>query len=510
MFGPGGVFWLLRHEFRLSWRGWWSNTRARGNGRIVLYLFLGGLLAFGGYSIARVIAHVTPTPSPIVLGIIGAVFVVLLTLMVSQALMLITEALYMRGDLDLLLASPLPAWRILIVRMAAIALNVAALYLLLCFAVFIWLPLFGGWHWMSFAPSVFALALLATAIGLIIARGLFILIGPRATRVAAQILAAIIGAAFFLSAQSPNFVSRADRASMYRALGEKLTAFFGHPESPLSLPARSALGDPIAATAWLGGAFAIYVLAVWWFARRFASSAASIAALGNARRKRDERLRATAGGLTRSLVRKEWRLLLRDPFLLSQILLQLIYLLPLFLVFWRGTRDEGFGQQSIALYSGAFVLLSSTLASSLAWLTVSAEDAPDLIAAAPVSRDKIDLAKALAAGLPVGALMLIPIGFAGYIAPVAAFWLILGVGMAIASACLIAIWHQVPGNRKNFRRRARGSLVANLGQMFVILGWSAATGLAVNGWAIAAIIPALIALGLLLALHESRKPPVLP
>ena len=77
----------------------------------------------------------------------------------------------------------------------------------------------------------------------------------------------------------------------------------------------------------------------------------------------------------------------------------------------------------------------------------------------------------------------------------AGFWLLLGGGAAIVSTCLIAIWHQTPGNRKEFRRRTRGSLMLNFGRSFVALGWIAATGLAVVRLAAAAIIPALIALG---------------
>jgi ABC-2 type transport system permease protein len=80
----------------------------------------------------------------------------------------------------------------------------------------------------------------------------------------------------------------------------------------------------------------------------------------------------------------------------------------------------------------------------------------------------------------------------------------LGGAGAIISACLIAIWYQKPGTRKNFRRRTRAGFFVNMGQAFVTLSWASATGLAVAGWALASIIPVLIASGLLLAMHESR------
>lgn len=507
MFGPGGVLFLLAHEMRLAWRGWRAASRSRGAGSWVLYIFLAVMLGFMSFWIARGLSYVEPTIGATSVGLITAVFAVLASLMLSQALLLITEALYQRGDFDLLLSSPLPPWRILTVRMAAIAVNVALLYLLLAGAVFLWLPLFGGWAWMGMLPAVLGLALLVTAFGLLLTHGLTLVLGPRNTRVAAQVLGAIIGGAAFLAFQSPNLLPRSERAEYMERGVQALTNWFADTQSPWALPARAVLGDAGAIAIWLTACIAIYAIAVWWFGLGFARAAASNAGAG-ARKRRDTRVARTEGGLTRSLVRKEWRLLWRDPLLLSQILLQLIYLLPLFFVFARSMNEGEFGRAQISLFSGAFVLLSATLASSLAWLTVSAEDAPDLIAAAPIARDKAEQAKAIAAATPVAVLMLVPILGAAFIAPMAGFWLALGVGAAIISACCIAIWHQKPGSRKDFRRRrAYGSFGSAMGQAFVLMGWSAATGLAVNGWPLASIIPALIALGLLLALHESRPKP---
>jgi ABC-2 type transport system permease protein len=240
---------------------------------------------------------------------------------------------------------------------------------------------------------------------------------------------------------------------------------------------------------------------------RFVANAASIAGAGG-RRKRDLSEKTMRGGLTTSLVRKEWRLLLRDPLLLSQILVQLLYLLPLFGVFALRIGEEGLERFAIGGFASAFVVLATSLSASLAWLTVSAEDAPDLIAAAPVPRDEIDNAKAIAAGAPIAVLISAPaIGAAFFISAMAGVWLFIGGLCAIASACLIAIWHQAPGSRKNFRRRTRGSFLVGFGQLFVTLGWTGATALAVVGWPLFALLPALIALGALLALHESRPKP---
>ncbi|MEQ1619333.1 MAG: hypothetical protein ABL883_13435 [Terricaulis sp.] len=472
----------------------------------MLYLFLGGFLLFIGYWAARGLSYATPEATPFSIGMITLAFLLLSTLMLSAALVQTTDALYQRGDLDLLLASPLPPWRILIVRMSAIAINVAMFYLLLLGAIWVWLPFMGGGaRWMGLAPSVLSLSLLVTGIGLFVARAMFALIGPRNTRVVSQILAGVVGAAIFVAFQAQNLVPREDRGRFMGDAIAALTQALGQPESLSSLPARAALGEPLALGAWVGFCVLFFMFAVWWFGRSFASNAAAIASMGAARKRTDKRVREFRQGLVRALVFKEWRLLARDPLLLSQIALQLIYLLPLFFIFARDLGEEGFGRTQIGVFSGAFVLLSSTLASSLAWLTVSAEDTPDLIAAAPLPREQVERAKAMAAGAPVAALMVLPVAGALFIDPAAALWLAGGIAAAIISACLIAIWHQVPGSRKDFRRRrAQGSFGAAMGQGIVLMGWSAATGLAVAGLPLGSIIPALISLGLTLALSESR------
>ena len=505
MFGPGGVLFLLGHEMLLTWRAFRASGKGRHVRRAIFYTMMAAFLGFGGYWAARFLSEVTPTPNVMTLGIVGGVIAILFSLMLSQALMLITESLYQRGDLDLLLSSPIPLWRIVIVRMSAIAINVGIFYLILVAAVCAWLPFFGGWAWIGFAPAILLLTLFATAAALVLARILFALIGPKNTRVAAQILGSLIGAAFFIASQIPRFSENESRARAMQDVFNAIIPVVGNPASPISLPARAAFDLNADLAIWAGVAAVSFLLAVWWYASGFARDAAAIAGLGQRRKRNTRAARAMRAGVNATLIFKEWRLLRRDPLLLSQILLPLLYFAPLFAVFGSRLGEEGFNRISAAGFSSAFVLLVTSFAASLAWLTVSAEDAPDLIASAPVSRDSIDNAKAAAAALPSVLLLLPPVIGAGIVvSPMVGFWLLLGGAAAIVSTCLIAIWHQTPGNRKEFRRRTRGSLLLNFGRSFVAFGWIGATGLAVSGWPLLAIIPALIALGLMLALHESR------
>src|SRR5262249_33202357 len=101
----------------------------------------------------------------------------------------------------------------------------------------------------------------------------------------------------------------------------------------------------------------------------------------NSTRPRRRRCRFRNTSPTTALRRKEWVLLLRDPWLISQTLMQLLYLLPPAFLLWRSF----YGGRSSALLVPILIIAAGQLAGSLAWLAVSGEDAPDLIASAPLT-----------------------------------------------------------------------------------------------------------------------------
>ncbi len=92
-----------------------------------------------------------------------------------------------------------------------------------------------------------------------------------------------------------------------------------------------------------------------------------------------------------ALRRKEWLLLWRDPWLMSQSLMQILYLLPPFFLLSRMFYGEGNGA---ALLVPVLIMAAGQLAGGLAWLAISGEDAPDLIASAPVAAARVWRAKA--------------------------------------------------------------------------------------------------------------------
>ena len=87
---------------------------------------------------------------------------------------------------------------------------------------------------------------------------------------------------------------------------------------------------------------------------------------------------------------KEWTLLLRDPWLISQTLMQILYLLPPALLLWVTFHDR---DDLFVLLIPVVVMAAGQLAGGLAWLSISGEDAPDLVATAPITSRRVIWAK---------------------------------------------------------------------------------------------------------------------
>jgi ABC-2 type transport system permease protein len=200
---------------------------------------------------------------------------------------------------------------------------------------------FGHPEWLSAPVLVGGLALLAAAAGLWLAMGLFATLGPQRTRTVSQVLSAFTGAAFFLATQLRSWLPAEQAAAIRRQTDAWAASPAFAPDSPLIWPARAFLGG-------LGPAVAIAIVSAAVFGattsilgRRFAANAAAGAGRESGARKAKGGAGAFSRGAFRATVRKELRLLGRDPALMSQVLLRLLYLLPLLLLLLRDADDRG-------------------------------------------------------------------------------------------------------------------------------------------------------------------------
>ena len=188
-------------------------------------------------------------------------------------------------------------------------------------------------------------------------------------------------------------------------------------------------------------------------------------------------------------------LLKRDPWLLSQSLMQLLYLVPPALLLWRSFADSS---AAIVLITPVIVMAAGQLAGGLAWLTISGEDAADLVATAPLPASRVTRAKievVLIAIAVIFAPLVIALAFAS---PLQAAVTALGVIVAAASATAIQLWFRVQARRSQFRRRQTSSRFATFAEAFSSIGWAATAALALS-IPIAALISGLITAAIIAA-----------
>ncbi|MFL6707141.1 MAG: putative ABC transporter permease subunit [Massilia sp.] len=471
---PGSALWLLRHELRLFWfrlGGSGGKGPARRGprvsailiaavGAIVLHVFAWKLLSTtdGGAGM----------PPAAVLMTVTAVFVLIFSLMLSHAIKASIEVLFVRDDLDLLLSSPLPSRSIFVVRLGAIVIGTAAMYLFLLTPFAHVGALLGQPRWMAIYPVVLAAAAIAASGGMLLSLGLVRLMGVRRTRVVAQVLGALIGAVFFLLSQlygnaGAGLQSRVARLiKLHAAAGGLLGS-----DSALWLPARATLGAP-----WPLLAVALFGLAAFWLTAQtthgfFVRGLQQVVSQPRGATRRLVTPRQRFGmSLSATVIAKEWRLIARDPQLISQVLLQLLYLLPLcfVLVFKTDAVLPGLG--------ASLVFLGMSLTTSLAWLIIAAEEAPDLLRASPASLIKVARAKLAAAVTPALFLLAAPLAWVAWRAPAAALLLAACVAGGAISAGLIVHWSAVPAARGDFQRRARGNVLSTFLEFGTGMVWS--------------------------------------
>ncbi len=150
-----------------------------------------------------------------------------------------------------------------------------------------------------------------------------------------------------------------------------------------------------------------------------------------------------------------------------------------------------------------FVMAAGQLAGGLAWLAVSGEDAPDLVATAPVAEKTVLRAKMEAVLGGVFVVLAPVILVLAFTAPIYAVVACVGVLVASGSATLIQLWFRKQAKRSHFRRRQTSSRVATFAEAFSSISWAATAGLAANAsWA--AVAPAIIALGILAGARAIR------
>jgi ABC-2 type transport system permease protein len=505
---PGTAVWFARHESRLAWRDWLSMMTAgrRARARGVAIGFVAFIIVMHAVAYLVVGTSATAAPDKHTMITITATLLLAWLLMISQAMESMTRAFYARADLDLILASPTAAHKLFAIRISTVALTVAAMAVPLAGPFIDMLIVRGGIRWLGAYGIIVAMGTAAAALAVAMTVALFRAIGPKRTRLVAQVVAAVIGAAFVIGLQVAAILSYGTLSQASVLQSDALFALAPDTGSVFWWPARAVLGEAVPLIGVLIFSFVLLALAVALVAPRFGEYAVAASGAGNTPASRDRSLpirppQAGEGRVgvfrttspRRALRRKEWILLRRDPWLVSQTLMQMLYLVPPAILLWRSFQAGG---SALYLLVPVLVMAAGQLSGGLAWLTISGEDAPDLVATAPVPAGFILRAK-IEAVLGIIAAIFAPLVLVLAIAsPWHAVVTGLGVIIAAASATAIQLWFRTQAKRSQFRRRQVSSRIATFAEAFSSIGWAATAAVAaVSLWL--AIAPALITLALL-------------
>jgi ABC-2 type transport system permease protein len=296
-----------------------------------------------------------------------------------------------------------------------------------------------------------------------------------------QILFAVIAAAFVIGSQAATILITSSLSGISLLRLESIVDFAPETTSFIWWPAHAAMGNVTALVFFLGISLALLTLVIAIFSATFEDHVSAASGVAYHRAKKRHRLtRFRRVSTKHALRRKEWKLLRRDPWLLSHTLIQVLYLLPpaLLLLHYVG---ESVSTSALLGLLPILVMASGQLAGGLTWVTVAGEDAPDLVTSAPISARAIITAKIEAVLGAVGfivAPLLVALALA---APRLATVAVLGIAVSAFSGTMIQIWFRAQARRSTFRRRQIPSRIVTLAEALSSILWASTAGLAALG-----------------------------
>jgi ABC-2 type transport system permease protein len=489
-FAPGSLPWLILNELRLSWRA----TTAKMKPWLIGLLFVLGLVsvvAFLFLAIPETRGKLAfqAAPPAFALVIALAFVTITFTLLLSTTIVSSVEALFERGDLDLLVSSPLDSKVIFAARALSVALKTFFSAVFIVVLIVIALVFVGVWQALGLIPILAALSLIASAVGMLLTLGLVRLIGARRAKTVAQVLSAVVGAAIYLASQSFRFLN--DSSTTRGITAWVVKVFRGNVDTSSFwwFPAKAVFLDPISSVLMLAiGA------GLLWFTTNLVHKT-FILGTQTATTGGGKRLSATsssgkpvkfASGLTRIVMNKEWRLIARDPYLISQLGLQMLYLLPAIFVFWQpgSTKFSTFGSSFTSYAVNIFmVLLGGTLISRLTQIIVSGEEAPELLAMSPAGNEGLRWIKFIGVLIPTILLFtpLLVLIVVKNMHPIVGLIAFFGV---VFSLGILQVWTAKPQPRADLMKRGgRSDFLTGFIQALVTIAWLAVVlGLESGAW----------------------------
>lgn len=488
LFVPGSILWLARHQIRLSWRlGRLGKKMPSWLKPVFTILFVAFLSFTMGYGIAKAFEAAAGDYKQIS-SLAGAI---VLTLMISGismnmmgSFMTITE----KGDLDLLLSSPIPPHRFVAARLISSAWRGFCIYagfatIFFGASIVMISPMFA-----SIYVVVAGFAILDAALTYMIARQALLWFGLRNGRRAIITLGAVgvlVGLFGYQMVSSSGSLGQLaakedDPNASLVLLHDWVVAL----TSNLSWLGGTILGD------WLGAlvfpvAGAVVSAAVLHFAgKRYDQDVAFLNGQNDhaphkARKAHARQFRRPALVM---VFHKEWLSLTRDPLFVSQLIVPLFTMVPFLGFVWNAMANPEEQSEMAPVMGAVFAAITvfnvTMLTSSLAWLTASVEEARDLLQASPLDPKIILQGKVLAASGPAIIELFLVAALVAWAWPLAALTILVMGTATCAGACVIEFSRPRPTKRPKMTQRPDRSLVAVLFGLGLGILWACAAGLA--------------------------------
>jgi ABC-2 type transport system permease protein len=492
LYPPSSALWLMFHHIRTRLRGKVATNRIQSGVRNLVLL---GLLVFAVLQIGKSVADALValdgnyeySPYLRKAGIMMSAFVIsLLGSSLISAYSIFTD----RDDLDLLLASPLPPQRILMARLLQSAYSAF-------FTAFIMGSIALGYaivtvdlRFILIYPVLFSFMILDLAISFVIARALLIWFGLRRGRTIAMVSGFVILICGVLAFQVNSMVGT-------EFGDDKLAHWFGpnflnHLTAFVTPIGRLAFGQPLETLGLFTGALATFFAMGAFFWDRFASDAAMLAGQAQHVQRTTKRTKVIfRRGIFVTTILKEWRSMLRDPFVIVQVATPLVSLVPMAVVLWsmNGPGSSIGGSLMVPIIGALLVMFGGQITGTLAWTAASIEEAGDLLLSSPSDGGQLFWSKALATAIPSFVFLSLAMGVIALGNPQAAL-MGLGIG-AVGLACCGAVefLRPRPARRAKMTQRPDRSILSIImGSGFSIL-WAATTGIAMSPLGFWALIP---------------------
>jgi ABC-2 type transport system permease protein len=440
----GTLPWLLQHDLRL----WWRNF----SGKWIIV----GIMAFFGISVAlmlvlwlsllamsdrvRQLMFSGSLPDGL-LWTAGGIFISLFTFSLLSATNQSLSMMFERSDLDLLISSPVSTKTVLASRLLGLAIgNFLGICLVIVPLTLVTIP-FGLFRLLGIYPALFAMCIITSSLAILINLALVQLLGARTARTVSQLIGYLLSIGFFLLSQTSTLFPEQSQAALTWWHQATLPTGFFHSQSWIWLPARAIFADFRSLTLLITSSGLMLWLTVEVSHLAFVKGTQQSLTTKKNQSQSTKKIHFRTN-FNWIFLLKEWRSIIRNPYILSRLLYAIIAFVPLMiLTFQKGNAQSTDG--ILAILSTGIPLAGATFTATLGVICFSAEEAPELLKSSPVPSNHLRWLKLLAVLIPgwlISSPLFVILVFRG------GAWFSTGIVFLLATTChaLLSLWSSRP------------------------------------------------------------------